>query len=70
MLPMPSTNSDLLLIEEVAEICRAPIGTVRHWLRTHRLPSIRPGRRRLVRRVDLERFLADAAPTQQSVGAA
>jgi excisionase family DNA binding protein len=42
---MPSKTHELLLIEEVAETCRAPVGTVRHWLRTHRLPSLRLGRR-------------------------
>jgi excisionase family DNA binding protein len=63
---MPNTHADLLLIEEVAQACRAPVGTVRHWIRTERLPSIRPGRRRLVRRSDLEQFLADANPTTKT----
>jgi excisionase family DNA binding protein len=65
---MPNTPEDLLLIEEVADACRASVGTVRHWIRTNRLPSIRPGRRRLVRRADLERFLA--APIDKQRGAA
>jgi excisionase family DNA binding protein len=49
---------EYLLLEEIAEISRAPVGTVRAWIRTGRLPSVKPGRRRLVRRSDLERFLA------------
>ena len=49
---------ELLLLEEVARECRAPLSSVRHWIRTGRLQSIRPGRRRLVRRGELERFLA------------
>jgi excisionase family DNA binding protein len=48
---------ELLFLEEVAERCRAPLSSVRHWVRTRKLPSIRPGRRRMVRRSDLERFL-------------
>jgi excisionase family DNA binding protein len=48
-----------MLLIEVARDARASISTVRHWLRTKRLPSIRPGRRRLVRRQDFERFMAE-----------
>lgn len=55
------TDHPLLFIEEVAALCRTSVGTVRHWMRTGRLPSLRPGRRRMVRRVDLEKFLDDAA---------
>jgi excisionase family DNA binding protein len=54
---MPTSLPEYLLVSEIAETCRVPLGTVRHWIRTGRLPSIRPGRRRLVRRTDLERFL-------------
>jgi excisionase family DNA binding protein len=48
---------ELLLLDEVARECRTTIGTVRHWVATGRLKSVRPGRRRLVRRTDLDRFL-------------
>ena len=48
---------DYLLLEEIAAIARAPVETVRAWIRSGRLPSVKPGRRRLVRRVDLEDFL-------------
>lgn len=54
-------TSPFLLLEEVAEETRTALSTVRHWIATGKLPSTRPGRRRLVRRVDLERFLADSA---------
>ena len=57
----------LLLLEEVARELRAPISSVRHWIATGKLKSVRPGRRRLVRREDLDRFLmcsdAGAAPS-------
>lgn len=58
---MPAKTHELLWIEEVADACRASVGTVRHWIRTKRLPSLRLGRRRLVRREDLDRFLRSAA---------
>jgi excisionase family DNA binding protein len=58
---MPITHNDFLLVEEIAAECRAPKTSVRHWMRTGRLPSIRLGRRRLVRRADFERFLQVAA---------
>jgi excisionase family DNA binding protein len=54
-------RDEYLLVPEVMAITRSPKGTVRHWLRTGRLPSIKPGRHRLIRREDLERFLCAAA---------
>lgn len=53
----PKPAPALLTLEEAAAIARAPIGSVRHWIATKRLPSVRPGRRRLVRRADLARLL-------------
>jgi len=49
---------DYLLLGEVAAIARTSIDSVRGWLRSGRLRSVKPGRRRLVRREELERFLA------------
>jgi len=66
---MPSTTHELLWIEEVAEACRTPIGTIRHWIRTGRLPSLRLGRRRMVRRSDLETMLAASSGPAVNVGA-
>lgn len=56
---------DYLLLSEVAEIARTSIDSVRGWLRSGRLPSVKPGRRRLVRRAELERFLARDGLTEQ-----
>jgi excisionase family DNA binding protein len=50
-------DKEFLFFEEVVAIARAPRGTVRHWIRTKKLPSVRPGRRRMIRRSDLEAFL-------------
>jgi excisionase family DNA binding protein len=49
---------EYLLLDEIAAIARASVDTVRRWIRSGQLPSVKPGRRRLVRRGDLERFLA------------
>jgi excisionase family DNA binding protein len=46
-----------MLPDEVAAYARAPLATVRSWLASGVLPSTRPGRRRLVLRADLEKFL-------------
>lgn len=48
---------DLLLLEEVAARARVSISTVRHWIATGKLESVRPGRRRLIRAADLRDFL-------------
>ncbi|HMJ14550.1 MAG TPA: helix-turn-helix domain-containing protein [Polyangiaceae bacterium] len=61
VIPPAQTGKDaLLLLTEVAEICRVPIGSVRGWIRDKRLRSIRPGRRVMVRRYELDRFLEDS----------
>ena len=49
--------SPFLLLTEVAAESRVSLSTVRHWIATGKLASVRPGRRRMVRRVDLERLL-------------
>jgi excisionase family DNA binding protein len=51
-------ESDLLFLTEVAEYARVSLKTVRHWVETGRLSSLRFGRRRMVRRKDLDRFVA------------
>jgi excisionase family DNA binding protein len=47
-----------LTLVDVAGRLGVSIHNVRHWVRTGRLASCRPGRRRLVRASDLEVFLA------------
>jgi len=51
-------ETELLFIEEVATLARVSAETVRFWVRRGKLPSVRPGRRRMVRRDVLEAFLA------------
>jgi len=53
-----TNRGDLLLVEEVAEIARVSVETVRYWLKQAKIESIRPGRRRMIRREHLETFLA------------
>jgi excisionase family DNA binding protein len=50
-------RSQLLLLDEVAREARVSLSTVRFWIGAGKLPSVRPGRRRLVRRSDLDAFL-------------
>ena len=52
-----ANDGDLLQLEEVAQLARVSVSTVRHWIKTGRLASLRPGRRRLVQRSEFERFL-------------
>jgi excisionase family DNA binding protein len=55
-------RSQLLLLDEVAREARVSLSTVRFWIGAGKLPSVRPGRRRLVRRSDLDAFLNGGAP--------
>jgi excisionase family DNA binding protein len=55
-----------LTIEECAAVARVSVSSVRHWLRTGRLNSIRPARRRLVERVEFERFLAEGTKSPRT----
>jgi len=52
---------DFLYIEEVARECRTGVSSVRAWISSGRLRSIRPGRRLLVAQHDLDAFLASTA---------
>jgi excisionase family DNA binding protein len=49
-----------LYLVEVARECRASTSTVRHWIAVGRLRGVRPGRRLLVTREDLDRFIEDS----------
>jgi excisionase family DNA binding protein len=56
-------RNDLLLLTEVAAEARVSLSTVRHWITRGKLKTVRPGRRRMVRRADLDAFLAtDVGP--------
>lgn len=57
MTGVSNSEQQYLLVTEVAELARASVDTVRGWLRSRRLPSVKPGRHRLVRRVDFEAFM-------------
>lgn len=54
----PPAGAMYLLIPEAATVARVSVHTVRTWIRTGKLRSSRPGRRRLILRSDLEHFLA------------
>lgn len=61
------TADTYLLLAEVARETRTTVSTVRYWITSGKLPSVRPGRRRLVRRTDLDAFLASSATPTRSV---
>jgi excisionase family DNA binding protein len=58
VLPTMKTAPEMLNVVEGAAYARVSVSTLRHWLYTGRLRSVRPGRRRLIRRSDLESFLS------------
>lgn len=53
-------TGNLLLLPEVATYTRASISTVRYWVATGKLASVKPGRRRMVLQSDLDAFIAAA----------
>jgi excisionase family DNA binding protein len=55
---MTTMTSPFLLLTECAEHARVAVSTIRYWITTGKLRSVRPGRRRMVRRDDLDAFLA------------
>jgi excisionase family DNA binding protein len=60
--------SQYLLLTECAAEARVSVSTVRHWILTRRLASTRPGRRRLVRRVDFDEFLESTEASSSVAG--
>ena len=54
-----TNDGDLLQLVDVSRLARVSVSTVRHWIKTGRLASLRPGRRRLVLRGEFERFLKE-----------
>lgn len=60
------TAETYLLLAEVAKETRTTVSTVRYWIASGKLPSVRPGRRRLVRRTDLDAFLASSATPKRA----
>lgn len=49
--------TDLMDVKELADVLRVEVPTVQRWLREGKLPFIQPGRKKLVRRSDLEMFI-------------
>ena len=55
---MLNPNERPLYLEEVAEMLRCPLSSLRMWVASGRLATIKPGQRRMVCPKDLEAFLA------------
>ena len=62
-------STEWLFVEDVAREMRVPVGTVRHWIKARKLASVRPGRRLLVLREDLDAFLQSSRTVAIDVGA-
>ncbi len=60
-MPLPR----LLSLAEVARATHAPVSSVRYWVYSGRLRSVKAGRRRLVAEDDLTRFLGLDAPSDR-----
>jgi len=58
---MSDIEKEWLTTGEVAKSCGVTLPTVRQWIDAGKLPASRPGGRRMVRRADVEAFLAAAA---------
>jgi excisionase family DNA binding protein len=56
-LSQEGTLDRLMTLEEVAKQCRTSVSTIRHWIRTKRLRSLRPGRRRMVYLAEVVKLL-------------
>jgi len=57
-------SSELLIVEEVAREMRTTVWAVRSWIRTGKLPALRPGKRLLVRRSDVIKMLTPVVVTR------
>lgn|GEM_PF-7063782 len=64
---MITANAHLTLLQVAARL-GASIHTVRHWVKTGKLASTRPGRRRLVEEHELDRFLRRNARGYEGTG--
>jgi len=56
---------DLLTLQEAAAVAHVPLETMRYWTRFRGLKTIKPGRRRMVRRLVLEAFLDEKHEPRQ-----
>lgn len=57
---------ELLTIVEAAKECRTAVSTFHLWIRQGRIPSLKLGRKRLVRREDLDRFIESGVTVRAS----
>ncbi len=64
---MVEASKDNLTVEEVAVELRRRDRSTRELLRKKKIPSFREGRRRLVRRVDLDAYIAAKSKTEDIV---
>lgn len=70
--PAPAARliDQLLTVDQVAKLCRSKSETVRGWCLSGQLVGRKAGRRWVVRREDLERFLVDRKASQRATSPA
>lgn len=56
-----ASEAEVLTVQRVAELTNSSVSSVRHWIRSGRLKSVRFGRRRQVLRAELRRFVLGEA---------
>ncbi|MBM7806019.1 putative DNA-binding transcriptional regulator AlpA [Geodermatophilus bullaregiensis] len=62
---IPTAVAELLTLEEVAAVLRAPLATLRYWRHLGVGPDgFRLGRRVVYRRVDVDRWVAEQQQAQ------
>ena len=59
-----SWDDEFLTVKEIADRLKLNQQTVRNWIDQDKLPAVRIGRRVRVRRVDLDRVLAQGATVE------
>lgn len=53
----PEKYPALMFLSEVAEASRTPLATIRYYVQTGRLTTGKVGRRRVMKRADVEAFI-------------
>ena len=62
----PFAGTELLTVPQASEFCQHHVATIRTWIKAGRLKASKPARHYLVRRADLEAFLADGGNAKPS----
>lgn len=59
---------EYLTTEDISQVLKVDIVTVRRWIKGHKLPALYIGRSYLVKKEDYDKFLKDREGTKEGVG--